>query len=192
MRAFLAIPVLPPALADHARLRALLKEQVPGVRWAPAATPHVTLHFFGDLSDDAARRALDAVAAAVAWRRPIRLHLDGLGHFSDHRRPRVLWWGVAGDLDGLSGLVRCCRDGLRATGFAIDERPFRPHCTLGRPGSGWNAASEAAWRRACLAGQVSREFVSDRVVFYESVTHSSGAEHVPRFALSLRGVHSAC
>ena len=186
MRAFLALPVLPPATEDHARLRARLEAEVAGVRWAPTESPHITLHFFGQIDDHEAQRAIDTVAFVAASHEPLRLHLEGLGEFGDRRRPGVLWWGVKGDVDALGRLARDVREGLASAGFPVETRPFRAHCTLGRPRTRWDAGSNAAWRRAAESDPITSGFDAGHLHIYESVNRGAGTEHVPRATLSLR------
>ncbi|MDQ6848132.1 MAG: RNA 2',3'-cyclic phosphodiesterase, partial [Candidatus Dormibacteraeota bacterium] len=137
MRAFLAIPVQSPALAAFQTLRERLVTAVPAVRWAPAETPHLTLHFFGTISSDDARRALAVLRPVVAELPPMTLRLRGLGAFPSATRPRVLWCGVDGDVVALDDCARACTAALHVAGFAVENRPYRAHCTVGRPRQPW-------------------------------------------------------
>ena len=47
-------------------------------------------------------------------------------------RARVLWCGADTAPPPLAGLVLALRAGLVGCGFALDERPYRPHATLAR------------------------------------------------------------
>lgn len=74
----------------------------------------------------------DGAAPLVATAPPMTLRLAGAGRFGSARRPQVAWAGLDGDVDPLSelagGLARLAGD----LGLAVEERPFRPHLTLGR------------------------------------------------------------
>ncbi|MGH7723671.1 MAG: RNA 2',3'-cyclic phosphodiesterase [Candidatus Dormibacteria bacterium] len=180
MRAFLAVPVLAPALAPLAALRERLVAEVGEVRWAPAASPHITLHFFGSLSDAAAARALEAVGPALTGQTPIPLRLQGLGAFPSRGVPRVLWCGVDGDLDALRALAQRCRDALRAAGCAVDDRRWRPHCTIGRPRQPWPAPSRRRWSELAGADHPMPRFTVDRAILYESASDHGAVTHIPR------------
>jgi RNA 2',3'-cyclic 3'-phosphodiesterase len=190
MRAFLAIPVLPPALSVVQALRERLLHEVPAVRWGPADSLHITLHFFGALSGADAERALDAVRPVIAGRAPLLLRLDGLGSFPSARDPHVVWCGVDGDVDGLVALAADCRTTLRSVGFPVDDRRFCPHCTLGRPRRPWGAEARQRWSDLALEGHVTPAFGADCVVLFESVAGRDGVRHVPRATASL-GVATA-
>lgn len=185
MRAFLAVPVLPPALGPFWALRERLTAEVGAVRWAPAESPHITLHFFGALSDAAAVRALDALRSALADQMPITLSLRGLGGFPSDRRPRVLWWGVDGDLDALEALARACAVALGGAGFAVEDRRWRPHCTVGRPRHPWPAAALQSWLAVARDEPRTPVFTADRAVLYESVRGPGGIAHVARATVGL-------
>jgi len=106
--------------------------RVPGVRWSPQHRWHVTLAFLGDVDDGAVPALARALAAAAVAHEPPRLRLAGAGCFGD----RVLWAGVAGDLDGLASLAGAVSDAARRAGVAgggtTGEQVYRPHVTLAR------------------------------------------------------------
>lgn len=180
VRAFLAIPLRPPALAALVRTREQLVAEVPGVRWAPADSPHITLHFFGSISPHDAERALGALRPVLDARPPMNLRLRGLGSFPAHRHARVLWFGIDGDVDALTACARGCADALEAAGFAVERRPFRAHCTLGRPRVPWPAQAQDAWQRQAATEPCTPAFTADRAILFESVTVAGGVRHLPR------------
>jgi RNA 2',3'-cyclic 3'-phosphodiesterase len=187
VRAFLALPVLPPALAQLESLSEELRDAVEGVRWAPIETVHLTLHFFGQISDPRVARAVEALQPVFAGQAPIQLRLSGLGSFPSHARPRVLWCGIGGDTGALHSLGDRCASALAAAGFAVDERPFRPHCTLGRPRLPWPATAHERWNELASQQPSTDGFIADVAILYESVTGPSGMRHHPRLTLPLRG-----
>lgn len=99
---------------------------------------HLTLAFLGQVADR--RAAIEgALDRAVArWRAdasgPPALRLAGGGRFGAGRST-VVWVGVAGAVDELARLADAIRQGLARDGLPYDDRPLRPHLTLGRPGS---------------------------------------------------------
>lgn len=77
--------------------------------------------------------ALAAGAApVVAAAPPMRLRLAGAGRFGSLRRPQVAWAGVDGDVAPLTALAGVLADLARGLDLPLEERPFRPHLTLGR------------------------------------------------------------
>jgi 2'-5' RNA ligase len=187
VRAFLAIPVGLPALAEFQALRDGLTAELPSVRWTPRESPHITLHFFGSITDHDARRALDAVRPVCSAHPPLALRLAGLGAFPTNSRPSVLWCGVDGDLGSLGVLTVNCATALSAAGFPVDARPYRPHCTLGRPRHPWPGEGRARWLKLTGAGLQTSTFTADHARLYESVSTPDGVCHIPREELPLVG-----
>ena len=113
-----------------------------GARWRPIESLHLTLRFFGELSEDKADD-LDAELAAIAAE-PFDLILSGVGVFeSGGGAPRAVWAGV-GDNPALRRLAARCETGARRVGLARETRAFRPHVTLAYL-SGVEPAPVAAW-----------------------------------------------
>ncbi|MBQ1049557.1 RNA 2',3'-cyclic phosphodiesterase [Micromonospora sp. C51] len=149
MRLFTAI--YPPADAV-----AHLTAQVSGLRLAAASAAgtnvrlvdptkaHLTLAFLGEVDparlDDVRQVLGDAVddargGAVVGEGRggPPVLRLGGGGRFG-WGRGTVLWVDVRGEVTRLGALAGAVRVGLATAGLPGDERPFRPHLTIARPG----------------------------------------------------------
>lgn len=164
MRAFLAVPVRPPADRPVAALVEGLSQRIAGVRWVSTATTHVTLHFFADLPPDRVAPLVGAVGEAVSAQPAFVLRLSGLGSFPPGRRARVLWVGCE-DSRPLALLAASVRAAVSSCGFALDEHPFRAHVTLGRPGPRFAAL---AWLPELERQPSLPEFLADRVVLYES------------------------
>ena len=61
----------------------------------------------------------------------INLQLQGVGTFRNGTVPGSIWVGVKAD-DSLQGLFQEISDILLLQGFAVDNRRFLPHVTLGR------------------------------------------------------------
>lgn len=126
----------PPAACDDLSARidglAVAKAHADGVdtRLARRETWHVTLAFLGEVADDRAPSAAEALGRAAVGP-PVTLRLAGGGRFG-RGRFTVLWVGVEGD--GLDGLARRVRHELRKSKISYDDRPFRPHLTVARPG----------------------------------------------------------
>jgi RNA 2',3'-cyclic 3'-phosphodiesterase len=96
---------------------------------------HLTLAFLGDVSvartEDAA--AAVATAAATGATGPIGVRFAGGGRFG-RGRFTVLWAGVDGDLGALRALAKEVRQQLKRSKLPFDDKPFRPHLTIARPG----------------------------------------------------------
>ena len=99
-------------------------------RLARRETWHVTLAFLGEVDDGRAPAAATAIERAADGP-PLELRLAGGGRFG-RGRFTVLWAGVEGD--GLDVVSRRVRRELKKAKLPYDDRPYRPHLTLARPG----------------------------------------------------------
>ena len=134
IRAFIAIH-LPQDVKDY--LRALttdLAGQVPrgAVRWVKPDRMHLTLRFIGETEKNLLPELGCALDDVAARQQQFRLHLQGFGCFPNCKRPRVLWAGVGGDLKAAGRLKADIDAALVPLGWEAENRPFRPHLTVGR------------------------------------------------------------
>ncbi len=135
VRVFVALDLPYPVKERLREIMADLASAIPsGVRWVDPAGIHLTLKFLGDVE---ANRVNDLVGAmSVACNRfgesSVSLGLSELGAFPNTRNPSVLWCGVRGELDKLARLQGLVDEALSDLGFPAEQRPFRPHLTLGR------------------------------------------------------------
>ena len=105
--------------------------RVPGMRFMPPESYHVTLKFLGEVKD------LESVKQPALSVHPpgFDISFREVGFFPNPKAPRVFWAGIHAD-DRLSQLASALEDALAHSGFPREERPFRPHLTLARSGSG--------------------------------------------------------
>jgi 2'-5' RNA ligase len=133
LRLFIAVE-LPPAWTEAlaATQRALRRYGLERLRWVRPEGIHLTLKFLGNVDEarvSALTRTLEETAAEHA---PFALRLSRLGAFGPPARRRVVWAGVAGDLDALTRLRQTVERRAAALGFPAERRPFSPHLTLAR------------------------------------------------------------
>ena len=124
-----------------------------GAQWRPVETLHVTLRFFGEVSEMLAED-LDGALAAVRHP-PIELYLQGAGAFGELDQRTAVWAGVAPN-PALDRLASKCESVAQRLGLPADRRPYRPHVTLaylkhkpGPPVAAWiaenNLLRSPAW-----------------------------------------------
>lgn len=107
--------------------------ELPGApRWGTPERWHVTLLFLGAVPEECVGPLVTAVAPAVAAAPAMALRLAGVGRFGSLRRPQVAWAGLDGDVGPLVELAGRLADAARGLRLPVEDRPFRPHLTLGR------------------------------------------------------------
>ena len=120
--------------------------------WTATERWHLTLLFLGAVPPDVLAPLSARVAEAVAAAPPMTLRLSGGGRFGSARRPQVLWAGLAGDVAELGALATGLQRAARALRLEVEDRPFRPHLTLGRWRPGRPADGALAGRLGDYAG----------------------------------------
>jgi len=187
LRAFLAIE--PPAAvrAEIAAIQERLKKTVRGViRWVRPEGIHLTLKFFGNIPPPAVERISAAVAARTAGVAPFDLTVGTVGVFPDLNRPRVVWLGMAGEVERLLVLQKSLDREFGALGFPREERPFRAHLTLGRIKTPKGLVGLA---RAVEAGGTATAgpFRADSLILFRSELTPQGAVYTRLAVFPLRG-----
>jgi RNA 2',3'-cyclic 3'-phosphodiesterase len=131
-RLFFAVPLPSPTKAPIEALLPEISRSIPEARIAVAAGWHLTLAFLGQVRPESAADVVKVGETAVAGLSPARLRLEGAGGFPSIRRARVLWAGVAGDVDVIAGLAVALATESRRAGLRFEERELHPHLTLAR------------------------------------------------------------
>jgi 2'-5' RNA ligase len=136
IRTFIALETPPWVREVLAQTIGQLRGAIPGgVRWQDPTGIHLTLKFLGNIDPHRVDGLLKAMADSAQGSPPFQLRLAGLGAFPNQRQPRVLWVGLAGDLQSLQGLHDKVEEEvqkLAPTSPSRESRSFHPHLTLGR------------------------------------------------------------
>jgi 2'-5' RNA ligase len=101
------------------------------VRWVNAENIHLTLKFLGNIKEEMVDDIVGIIESACSLINRFELKIKGLGMFPNSRSPRVLWVGISGGGD-LYDLQKGIENGMASLGFAVENRSFKPHLTLGR------------------------------------------------------------
>ncbi len=132
IRSFLAIEI-PEVLREKLRefLREL-KSTGADVKWVRPEGIHLTLKFLGAVEREALETISFALRPAVERFAPFELKAQGAGCFPSLRNPRVVWTGLIEEEDAVCRLQREIETITAGLGFPFEDRPFKPHLTLGR------------------------------------------------------------
>jgi len=172
IRAFLAVDPSPEIHRRLVEVKSLLAETGAAVRWVRDEGLHVTMKFLGPVTRDGLEALCEELQDIRSTFRVFRLCIKNLGVFPDLRRPRVVWAGV--ESADLPRLARAVEEAAARAGFGTEQRPFRPHITLGRVKDtrGWPRLREVlAARRAIEVGTCE----VTELVAYRSDLRPSGA-----------------
>ena len=171
-RLFVAIPI-PEVVASRIGVlvdgvRTSLGADGSRVRWVQMEGLHVTLRFLGPTAPERVEAVADAVTkAATTIDGAFEVRIGGAGAFPDAVRPRALWLGIRSGAEAIGRLSGAVTAALAGDGWALDERPFRPHLTIART-DGVHAGADAGQRLVAAAAELDLAFDADRLVLYRS------------------------
>jgi 2'-5' RNA ligase len=132
IRVFVALPINEEVRGGLAVIQKRLKQSGARVGWVKPANIHLTLAFLGYVPETQVTD-LAAVMDEAASRVPaFRFEVAAIGTFGSPHSPRVVWAGVEDPSGTLSLLHQELVVGLAGLDIPLDDRPFRPHLTLGR------------------------------------------------------------
>jgi RNA 2',3'-cyclic 3'-phosphodiesterase len=186
IRSFIAVE-LPEIVRRQLEALALeLKKSDAPVGWVRPEGIHLTLKFLGNISSELIEQIKPVLAGIGSRSGPFHLQPVGCGAFPTVKQPRVIWVGLTGDSEPLVQLQKQVETAMIPFGFQPEDRPFRPHLTLGR----------VRGRQHLLALQqmllAQREFTAEafdvtELVLYKSELRPDGARYTPQFKAPLAG-----
>ena len=151
---------------------------LPG-RIAPPENWHVTLRFLGSVDTVTLERFIGSLSG-MDLHHPFRIRLGGFGAFPNPKKATVLWVGVEAGSAELTELAGASEEAAQIAGLVADERPFRPHLTLGRI-----RPPEDIRRLLESAERLRLEWLCEAIVVYQSHLGGHNARYEPLEIISL-------
>ena len=186
IRAFLAIDLPESYLAGLTAVQDYLKKSGADVRWTKVSSIHLTLKFFGDISEDQVE-TITAAASAITGATPaFSLKGQGAGTFPSPKSPRVIWLGLSGETEILASLVQDLEQALAPLGFPPEKRKFTPHLTLGRVRSSQGREALGRFLQSVPLPDFT-DFQVEHLVLYRSTLRPQGALYTPLQKIALGG-----
>ncbi len=132
IRSFLAFELPEDMMNVLIRVSRDLRKTPLDVRWVKETNIHLTMIFLGDIRTEDVESIQGIPEEICAGYAPFPVSLSGMGCFPNSRNARVIWLGLEGEIERLSGFRDDLQRPLAAFGVKEEKRPFRPHLTLGR------------------------------------------------------------
>jgi 2'-5' RNA ligase len=132
-RTFLALDIGDAVRGNAVAMQSTLAATGAAVKWAHADTLHLTLLYLGDLEDRDLANVCRKAKSVAAQCEEFRMAFGGLGAFPNSRRPKIVWAGLIDGIDEVTALAAALAAALEEAGlYRPEDRPYRPHLTLGR------------------------------------------------------------
>lgn len=186
MRLFIALEISGAARERIAEFARSLHRLVRSGSWTPPDHYHLTLKFLGHVEEGRVAAVRAALAAVAERHTPFELDWIGAGGFPSLSAPRVLWVGAQERSGTLHRLQADAEAEMIPLGFALEERAFAAHLTLGRikhpaPNPKLEAALEAAKSQCFGFTRV------EEIHLLQSQLHPQGAIYTVVDSWPLRG-----
>jgi len=176
-RIFIALKVEPSAA--FLKLISTIKTVLSGdtVKWTNPESIHLTLAFLGDTEENNIENISSMLKDKCSGSGNFELVIKGCGLFRNINDPRILWTGInhSGKLLQLNEIVI---GGLKELKIKLEERPFKPHLTLGRI----KHVNDKETLRSLIEQFENTEIQTvpvNEVILYESILMASGPIYKP-------------
>ncbi len=146
-----------------------LQKGVEGINWSPRDNLHITVGYFGELSDEYAEILDRELARSPGF--GFDVNLSGVDYFGG-ARPHTLWLGVKKN-HALAALHKYVRSAARRSTIEMEKRNFRPHLSLAYLRR--NIAKDDFERYLRLHVRfTSKPFLVDQFALYSTQKHKQG------------------
>jgi RNA 2',3'-cyclic 3'-phosphodiesterase len=185
IRCFLAIDLPEGLRPGLALVQGELKRTQADVKWVPPGNIHITLKFFGNVTDAEIPAIIAAAREVAAEQAPLTLKVTGAGAFPTVRSPRVVWLGLVGDMLPLTQFFHRLEKAFAQLDYPPEGRAFNPHLTLGRVRSPEG--------RAQLSRAIEKlvidwpPFPVREIILFQSVLSPKGSTYTPLEVIRLGG-----
>lgn len=175
VRTFIAVPASLSRQLQAARDRLRQRISSGRIRWIPESQLHFTLLFIGETRVSMLKPVASALREALGGVPAATLTYQGIGVFGPPHAPRVLWAGIA-EKEILHDIQQRVTGALDPVLALPGNHHFKPHLTLARIKS----LPESVRMKEVMAPYYDNELgemALDRVRFYRSELHPSGARY---------------
>ncbi|MHC1728521.1 MAG: RNA 2',3'-cyclic phosphodiesterase [Syntrophobacteraceae bacterium] len=186
IRSFIAIDLSDTVRGQIASLVQELRKSGAPVGWVRVESIHLTLKFLGNVAPEMIEEMKPVLAEIASQTEPIHINPAGCGAFPTIKTPRVIWVGLKGDGGPLAKLQREVESAMVPFGFKPEDRPFRPHLTVGRVKGRQHLLT---LQQILLAHQdfTAEPFDVAELVLYKSELRPDGARYTPQFKAPFAG-----
>jgi 2'-5' RNA ligase len=147
------------------------------IRWTNLDNIHITLVFLGDTDENMVKLINSKLKDQCEGFGNFELMLKGAGVFKNFNDPHVIWTAVE-QSEKLAKLNRITIDAIREAGIRIEERPFKPHLTLGRMKYINDKPSLKVLLEKYRETEIQKSAVNE-IILYESILRPTGPLYSP-------------
>jgi 2'-5' RNA ligase len=184
IRTFIAFKLPENIILSIRKIQEDIKSYAFKVRWVNPEKIHLTLKFLGNINHTDIEKISKTIINTVNGYAPVSLAVKGAGVFPGIKRPRVIWVGLTGEIEKLTGIQNDIEENLEELGFPREKRPFRGHLTLGRIKGKINPKKllDAMKKFEKFESEL---FIADKIYLFKSDLKSTGSVYTELKSISL-------
>lgn len=149
-----------------------LRQPIDGMQWQSKEQMHLTLKFVGEVDETTAGELQEELGKVD--HPEFSMTIAGVGYFPEGKHPKVVWAGIKENAN-LRNLHQKVEDRCENMGIIPENRPFRPHITIGRTKNTSKRAVTSFINQHKTF--TLRDIPVSEFVLYESKLHPDGARH---------------
>ena len=153
------------------------------IKWTDTAKIHITIAFLGNTEDKTINAIISMMEEKCKGFSQFELILKGSGIFRNINDPRIIWTGIEPS-EKLCQLNNLIMSGLKELKIKIENRPYKPHLTIGRIKHLNNVESLIALIEEYQNYEIQLVPVN-KVILYESILLSAGPVYKPLIKVNL-------
>jgi RNA 2',3'-cyclic 3'-phosphodiesterase len=181
MRLFIAFPLERSIGEQLGRIVTSLKQMGGDVKWVDPKNIHLTACFLGETDQIKVGAITKVIDEIASQHRKVSTTIAKVGAFPSIAKPRVIWVGMTEGSDDLGVTADSLVGKIRRLGFVLDDKPFKPHLTLGRVREGGRIGELAEYLTSFTFAPIPVQF--DKLTLYKSILTPQGPIY--------EGLHSA-
>jgi RNA 2',3'-cyclic 3'-phosphodiesterase len=147
------------------------------IRWINLDNIHITLVFLGNTQESTIDSIISLLREKCKETEEFSILIKGCGVFRKNKDPRILWAGIKPS-DRLTQLYDSISDGLKQLNIKVEERPYKPHLTIGRVTHLQDKELLDTLVKKFQYSEIQTVRVNE-VILYESVLYQSGPVYIP-------------
>jgi 2'-5' RNA ligase len=153
------------------------------IKWTNPENTHITLAFLGDTEEKTIKDIVSMLKDKCEGSGKFELIIKGSGVFRNLTDPRIIWTGIE-QSEKLSHLNDIITTGLKRLGINLEDRPFKPHLTIGRVKHINDKRKLKALIEQFQNSEIQKVPINE-VILYESVLLQSGPVYKPLSFINL-------
>lgn len=154
------------------------------IKWTNPDNIHITLAFLGDTDEKLIKPINSMLHNRCREASKFELSIRGAGVFRNMHDPRIIWTGIDPS-DELIKLNDVIMNGLKELDIKLEDRPFKPHLTIGRIKHLNNSDKLADLIAQFQYSEIQLVPVNE-VILFESILLQSGPVYKPLAKVNLK------